>query len=97
MSWKTIVERTAQEELDECFKRRENLERDIEQLEAAGIVVPVLVRAKLHRVDEDAADAAIAQRLAFLDQRHVAVVQVAHGRDEGNGLAVFLPVLHVLA
>ena len=31
MAWKTVVERTAQEELDECLRRREALEREIAQ------------------------------------------------------------------
>ncbi len=31
MAWKSVVERTAQDELDECFRRRESLIRDIEQ------------------------------------------------------------------
>ena len=29
-AWKTVVERTGQEELDECFRRRETLERELD-------------------------------------------------------------------
>ena len=35
--------------------------------QGARIVVPILVWSKLHRVDENAADTAVAQRLAFFD------------------------------
>lgn len=31
MTWKTVAERTAEEELGDCFRRRETLEREIEQ------------------------------------------------------------------
>ena len=66
-------------------------------VERTRVVVESLRWAELHRVDEDAAQAAVAQRLAFFDQRHVPGVQVAHGRDEGDRLIVIFPVLHVLA
>jgi hypothetical protein len=44
------------------------------------------VRQELQAVDEDARHRHVAQRLGLRDQREVAVVQVAHGRDEGGAL-----------
>jgi len=65
-------------------------------VERAWIVIEILVRSELHRVDKNAAQAAVAQRLPFFDQRHMPGVQVAHGWNKRDRLVVILPVLHVL-
>jgi hypothetical protein len=51
---------------------------------APGISRQVFSRAKLHRIDEDRRDHLVGTLSSLGDQRHVAGVKRAHGRDEGK-------------
>jgi hypothetical protein len=53
-------------------------------LEGARILVEILVRAELQAVDEDRGDHRVAVLARQAHQRQVALVQIAHGRDEGG-------------
>ena len=69
-------------------------------LERAGVLVEVLVRPELRRVDEDGrGDVAVGpgQPPALAQQRRVAGVQGAHGGHHANLTAILFPAAHARA
>src|SRR4029077_5713099 len=63
----------------------------------ARVMRPVLVRAELHRVDENAGHEALAVAARRLDEAHVPGMQVPPGRDEGHAQPCAPPAAHALA
>ena len=55
--------------------------------EGARVLGQVFVGAELQRVDEDAGNHEVGTLAGFLHQGNVALVQVTHGRHEGNAFA----------
>ena len=55
--------------------------------QGARVLGQVLVGTELQRVDEDAGDHEVGALAGFLHQGDMPLVQVAHGRHEGDALA----------
>ena len=60
-------------------------------LEVPGILLEVLVRSELGRVDEDADDGDIGPGLRSPDEAEMALVEIAHGRNEADLLSLPAP------
>ena len=67
----------------------------LEQRARIGRVI--LARSELQRIDEDTCHHAIAAITRRGEQAHVASVQIAHGRHEGDAQAGAAPLQHLRA
>ena len=66
-------------------------------LQGAGVPSQVLRAVELHRVNENTDDDHIGAGFGFVDQLHVAIMQVAHGRYQRHALAFHTQAANLLA
>ena len=62
-------------------------------LQGTRIAVEIFMRRKLQRVDVDADDDMLCSFAGELNQRDMPVMQVTHGRHEGDALIIGTPCL----
>ncbi len=66
-------------------------------LQGAWVPSQVLRAVELHRVNENTDDDHIGAGFGFVDQLHVAIMQVAHGRYQRHALAFHTQAANLLA
>ncbi len=65
-------------------------------LQRARVARQIVRPIELHRIDEDAHHHHVGAGARFIDQRHMAVVQVAHGRHQRDAFAFLAPAADLL-